>query len=66
MAEVQKNCVPFGLRGKLLVLTKHINLRFEVLTAVAMKSFIFCDIEPFSPFIVDRRFEETCLSIFRV
>jgi hypothetical protein len=32
---------------------------FEVLTAVVMKSSIFCDITPCSPFIVNRRFGGT-------
>jgi hypothetical protein len=58
MAEVQKNFVAFGLRGKLTVLAKHIDIRFDVLTAIVMKSFIFWDTTPCSPFIVDRRSEE--------
>jgi hypothetical protein len=39
---------------------------FEFLTAVAMKSTIFCDITPCSPLKANRRSEEHIASIFRV
>jgi hypothetical protein len=37
----------------------HIYVGFEVLTAVVMKSTIFCDITPCNPFSVNRRFRGT-------
>jgi hypothetical protein len=35
-------------------------VRFEVITAVVMKSTIFWDITPYSPLKVNRRFGGTC------
>jgi hypothetical protein len=43
-----------------LVLLGSICVRFEVLTAMGMKSTVFCDITPYSPLKVNRRFGGTC------
>jgi hypothetical protein len=37
---------------------------FEVFTAVAMKSIIFCDMTPCSPLSVNRRFRDFLLNLF--
>jgi hypothetical protein len=50
-----------------IILTiRYCSVGFEVLTEVAIKSYIFCDITPCSPFKVHGRFEGTRPSIFKV
>jgi hypothetical protein len=48
------------------ILTKYKHVRFEVLTAVVMKSSVLWDISPHNALKVHQRFWEHVTSIFRI